>query len=70
MNTRNQNHDNMNTRKQPISGAERMKKHQTLNVYGKKDQHKKVRKLDRIRKRTKYADEWLKRQQDKELIGR
>ena len=68
MNTRNQKPDNMNTRKQPMSGAERMKKHQTLNVYGKRDQHKKVKELDRIRKRATYADDWLKRQQDKELM--
>ena len=51
-----------------MSGAERMKNHQTLNIYGKRNQHKKVKELDRIMKKTKYADEWLKRQQDEELM--
>ena len=51
-----------------MSGAERMKNHQTLNIYGKRDQHKKVKELDRITKKTKYADDWLKRQQDEELM--
>ena len=68
MNTRNQKPDNMNTRKQPMSGVERMKKHWTLNVYGKGDQHKKVKELDRIRKSAEYADDWLKRQQNEELV--
>ena len=59
---------NMNTRNQDMSGAEGMEKHQTLNVYGKSDQHKKVKEHDRIRKRAKYAENWLKKQHNEELM--
>ena len=53
-----------------MSSAERMKNQRTLNVCGKMDQHKKVNEFDRFRKRAKYADDWLKRQQDEELMSK
>ena len=70
MNKRNQKPDYKNTRKQPMSSAERMKNQRTLNVCGKMDQHKKVKEFDRFRKRAKYADDWLKKQQDGELMSK